>query len=138
MIIPIIIFGAAAVVWGFSIYAAGSLLNPLAMFVAILPLFILALIVMLIIGFIIPMAIAQYASSDNFGHAFKLSETIARIKSVFGEYVVVYIVLIVLCIILGAISMIPFIGWIIGMFASFYVGVVAFNMFGQLYSKSKA
>ena len=84
------------------------------------------------------MAIAMYVSSKNIGDAFKFSEIINRIKSVFGEYAIAYIFILILGIIVSAIAVIPFIGWIIALFITFYIGVVASNLFGKLYVKSKA
>ena len=137
MIVPLIIFGAIA---GFSALSAvtGGLSDPLSFVLAILPALFVGGILFLIIGFILPMAISMYAKSDNFGDAFKFSEIFNRIKSIFGEYLISYIVIIIFGIILGLIMLIPVIGWIIGFFGTFYLGVVALNMFGELYLKSKA
>lgn len=137
MIVPLIIFGAIA---GFSAISVimGDLTNPYNIVLAILPALFIGGILFLIIGFILPMAIAMYAKSDNFSDAFKFSEILNRIKSIFGEYLVSYIVIVIFGIILGLIMLIPVIGWIIGFFGTFYLGVVALNMFGELYTKSKA
>ena len=137
LIVPLIIFGAIA---GFSTlsYVMGDLTNPYAIVMAILPALFIGGILMLIVGFILPMAIAMYAKSDNFGDAFKFSEILNRIKSIFGEYLASYIIIVILGIILGLIMLIPIIGWILGLFGTFYLGVLALNMFGELYLKSKA
>jgi len=95
-------------------------------------------ILILIIGFILPMAIAMYAKSDKIGDAFKISESLNRIKSIFGEYLISYIIIVIFGIILGLIGLIPIIGWILSFFGTFYLGVAALNMFGELYIKSKA
>lgn len=137
MIVPLIIFGAIA---GFGVISVimGDLTNPYNIVLAILPALFIGGILFLIIGFVLPMAIAMYAKSDNFSDAFKFSEILNRIKSIFGEYLVSYIVIVIFGIILGLIMLIPLIGWIIGFFGTFYLGVVALNMFGKLYTKSKA
>jgi len=136
MIVPLVIFGAVA---GFSAISAamGGFANPYSIIVTILPALFIGGILMLIIGFILPMAISMYAKSNNFSDAFKFSEILNRIKSIFGEYLVSYIVIVIFGIILGLIMLIPIIGWIIGFFGTFYLGVVALNMFGELYLKSK-
>lgn len=137
MIIPLIIFGAVA---GFSVlsYALGDITNPYSIVMTILPALFIGGILMIIVGFILPMSIAMYAKSNNFGDAFKLSEILNRIKSIFGEYLISYIIIIILSFILSLIMLIPVIGWIIGFFGTFYLGVLALNMFGELYLKSKA
>ena len=139
MIVPIIVFVAAATLWGFSLTNMGRFMgSPFALFTAFLPLIGIASVFAIIIGFILPMAIAMYVSSKNIGDAFKFSEIINRIKSVFGEYAIAYIFILILGIIVSAIAVIPFIGWIIALFITFYIGVVASNLFGKLYVKSKA
>ena len=137
MIIPLIIFLGVA---GFSTlsYMVGDITNPYSIIIAILPALFIGGILMLIVGFILPMAIAMYAKSDNFGDAFKFSEILNRIKSIFGEYLISYIILVILGFILMLIGLIPLIGWLLAMFGTFYLGVLAFNMFGELYLKSKA
>lgn len=136
MIVPLIIFGAIAGLSTLS-YAIGDLTNPYAIVMTILPALFVGGLLMLIIGFILPMAISMYAKSDNLNDAFKFSEIFNRIKSIFGEYLVSYIIIMILGLILGLIMLIPVIGWILGAFGTFYLGVLAFNMFGQLYLKSK-
>ena len=137
LIIPIIIFGAVA---GFSALSAvtGGVSDPLGFVLAILPALFIGGILILIIGFILPMAIAMYAKSDKIGDAFKISESLNRIKSIFGEYLISYIIIVIFGIILGLIGLIPIIGWILSFFGTFYLGVAALNMFGELYIKSKA
>ena len=136
MIVPLVIFGAVA---GFSAISAamGGFANPYSIIITILPALFIGGILMLIIGFILPMAIAMYAKSNNFSDAFKFSEILNRIKSIFGEYLISYVIIVIFGIILGLIMLIPIIGWIIGFFGTFYLGVVALNMFGELYLKSK-
>ncbi|AEH07056.1 DUF4013 domain-containing protein [Methanothermococcus okinawensis] len=93
-------------------------------------------ILMIIIGFILPMALANYVAKGSFGAAFELGEIIGRIKSVVSEYIVCYVVMIVLYVVAGFISAIPIIGWIIGAILGFYLQLVYAYYFGNLYTKS--
>ena len=139
MIVPIIVFVATSAVWGLPLFSIGRFMGcPFALVATFLPLIAITLVFAIIIGFILPMAIALYASSKNVGKAFKFGEILNRIKSVFGEYIVAYVFILILGIIIGAIAMIPYIGWIIALFVTFYIGVVSSNLFGELYAKSKA
>ena len=96
-------------------------------------------IVAIAIGFILPMAIAMYVASDSMGAAFRIGEVFARIKSVLSDYVVGYIVIVILAIVLGLVSSaIPVVGGLISAFASFYVALVAAYIFGTLYAQSSA
>ena len=105
--------------------------------VAILPALIIGGLLLLIIGFILPMAIAMYIKSNKIDSAFKFNEIFNRIKSIFSEYITSYIVILILGIILGLVMLIPYIGWILASFGTFYIGLVFANMFGELYLKSK-
>ena len=98
---------------------------------------LIGLILALIASLLIPMALSMYVKEDSVGAAFRIGEVISRIRSVIGEYIVIYIVLIVLGIILGALSRIPILGFLILVFGGFYTMLIAFNMFGKVYTRSK-
>jgi Protein of unknown function (DUF4013) len=97
---------------------------------------LISLVLMIIFGFLIPMALAMYVKEDNMSAAFRLGELLSRIKSVFGEYLTVYIVLIVLSFVLGLFGAVPLLGFFIIIFGGFYIEVVGANMFGKVYAKS--
>lgn len=99
---------------------------------------LIGLLLALILGFLIPMALAMYTKENSFGAAFRIGEVISRIKSVFADYITVYIILIVLLFILALLNSIPILGFLIWIFGTFYVSVVAFNMFGKVYTRSRA
>jgi len=46
---------------------------------------LISLVLMIIFGFLIPMALAMYVKEDNMSAAFRLGELLSRIKSVFGN-----------------------------------------------------
>ena len=85
--------------------------------------FLIGIILLLVFGFLIPMALSMYAKEDNIGAAFRFGEVISRIGSVFGDYVTVYIVLIVLWIILGLFTSVPILGFLIFIFGGFYIAI---------------
>jgi hypothetical protein len=97
-----------------------------------------SVILILIISLILPMAMAIYAKEDSFGAAFRIGEILSRIKSVIGGYVLAFIVILVLSMILGMVSIIPILGWIILIFGNFYIAAVGAYMFGKLYTESSA
>jgi hypothetical protein len=97
---------------------------------------LIGLALMIILGFLIPMALGMYIKEENIGAAFRFTEVLSRIRSVFGDYLTVYIVLIILWIILGLFSAIPILGIFIMIFGGFYIAVVGANMFGKVYAKS--
>ncbi len=137
MIIPILIL----VVSAGNIIGAAISENPEMLFTAIagaLGGFLIAALLALIFGFLLPMALSMYVRENNFGAAFRVSEVISRIRSVFGDYLTVFVIVIFLYLVIGVLSGIPLLGFLIMIFGSFYVGAVAYNMFGDVCARSKA
>lgn len=99
--------------------------------------FLIALLLAVVLGFLIPMALSLYVKENSIGAAFRFKEVLSRIKSVFGDYLMVYIVVIALSFILVVLSRIPVLGLLIMIFGSFYIGAVAYNMFGKVCARSK-
>lgn len=97
----------------------------------------IGLVLMMVFGFLIPMALSMFVNEDNISAAFRFKEVLSRIGSVFGDYLTAYFVLIVLFFILGLFNSIPFLGFLIMIFGGFYIGVVGADMFGRVYSKSR-
>jgi hypothetical protein len=99
---------------------------------------LVSVVLMFIVCLLLPMALSIYAKEDSIVAAFKIGETLSRIQSVIGEYIIAILVLFALMFIVSFISMIPFIGWVVMIFANFYVALVAANMFGKVYIASSA
>ncbi len=97
---------------------------------------VIAMVVAFIIGFILPMAIANYAVKDRISAAFEFNEIIHRIKSVAGSYILSWVVCIGLFMIIGIVVLIPIVGWIIYIFMAFYIYLVMAYYFGTLYVES--
>lgn len=96
------------------------------------------LLLLLIVFLLLPMALSMYAKEDSIGAALRLGEILSRIRSIIGEYIIALIVLWALMLIVSFISLVPFIGWVVVIFAQFYVGLVAAHMFGTIYATSSA
>ncbi len=136
MIIPILIF----LISGGSIVAAalsGNVEMLMGAIAGAMGGILIALLLVLIFGFLLPMALSMYVRENNFGAALRFNEAISRIKSVFGDYLTVYIVVIALFFILGVLNSIPVLGTLIMIFGSFYIGAVAYKMFGEVCARSK-
>lgn len=99
--------------------------------------FLIAGLLALILGFLLPMALAMYVTENDFGAALRVNAVIRRINSVFNDYLLVYIVVIALAFILGVLNGIPLLGVLILIFGGFYIGAVANNMFGEVCKRSK-
>jgi len=97
-----------------------------------------SVILMLIVCLVLPMALSIYAKEDSIGAAFRIGEILSRIKSVPGDYIISIIVLYALLFIVNLVAIIPIIGWVIVIFANFYITLVASKMFGEVYASSNA
>jgi hypothetical protein len=87
---------------------------------------IIGVILMFFIAIILAMAIVHMVKHNSFGKAFAVSEVLAIIRKIgWGKYILWLIIVFVLAIIVGAISMIPIIGWLISAIISPVFGVFA-------------
>ena len=98
----------------------------------------IAMILAMVIGIMLPMAIANYVAKGNIKAAFNFGEITKRIKSVFVEYLIYYIAIILLYVVATVMFVIiPIIGWILGAICMFYLQLVFAYYFGILYTKSE-
>lgn len=97
-----------------------------------------SVVLMLIVCLVLPMALSIYAKEDSIGAAFRIGEILSRIKSVPGDYIISIIVLYALLFIVNLVAAIPILGWVIIIFANFYITLVASKMFGEVYASSNA
>jgi len=133
LLIPVIVIAAMT---GGAVFSMGMRSGmPFPMMISAM---VIGGLLAVLFGFFVPMALAMYVSDGSMSDAFRIKEVVSRIKSVLGEYITAYIVIILLSVLLLLISVIPIIGWLIATFGSFYVGVVAAHMFGEVYTSSVA
>jgi hypothetical protein len=97
---------------------AGLLLGTMALF---------------LVAFLMPMIMANYVARQQFGAAFSLGEVFDHLKVVLGDFIVAWVLAIVIAFFMFLVMFIPIVGWIIALFAGFYIQVVFANIFGQLY-----
>ncbi|MBW6517176.1 MAG: DUF4013 domain-containing protein [ANME-2 cluster archaeon] len=97
---------------------------------------LISVFLMFIVCLLLPMALSMYAKEDSISAAFRIGELFSRIRSVIGEYIIALIVIYALMFIVSIIAFVPFIGWVVMIFAHFYVALVAANMFGKVYAAS--
>lgn len=96
----------------------------------------LAFLSFIVFFFILQMAISNFAAKKSFGAAFDLGYIFKLIGASFGSYIGAYFLYLVAFVVTMLFSMIPIIGWIFGIFASFYLGCVAAFLFGSVYGKA--
>jgi len=71
--------------------------------------------------FFLPMGLILFAIEDEFSSAFAFLRVIDMTIKHIGPYFKAFIILLVIGIVLGLISNIPLIGWIVGVFVGFYL-----------------
>lgn len=113
-------------------YSLGILLFGEPGFFLFLVLFLLAVA----FGFILPMGICNLAVYKRFTSAFDFSFLLRLLKADPGTYVRAFLIYLLAVIVIGIVSMIPLIGWIIGLFSCFYLQCVSGYLFGGVYRKA--
>ncbi len=159
MLIPIILYsiGASIMIGGATIGSDGGggvgMAGKVAMGLGGLIYFV-GFIFALILGLMIPMALANYAKNDeSFGAIFQFGVIIKNIFSIIGDYLLTFLIIIGLMIALGIvigivalINIIPILGQlvylIVVLILSFWSNLVFFPLFGETcagaYGASKA
>ncbi len=133
-IIVFLIFGGLGAISMFASEAAGG--DPAAAGAAALSLiggFLIAGIVAIILAFIALLAILRFAHTGSLGEAFNFSAILEHIGRIgWGAWIIAVIVLIVIAVVygfvVGIISSVPILGWIIAAFLN-----VAFSIFYARY-----
>jgi len=126
-IVPGILIGVGA---GFFVGYQGMITG-----VAIVTMLI-GVILMFFLAIILAMAIVHMVKHNSFGKAFAVGEILAVIRKIgWGKYILWLIVIFVCALILGAISMIPLIGWLISAIISPVFGVFASRSATFMYSE---
>ena len=104
------------------------------------PLIVALAVVGLIISFlstlILAMAIVNMIKKDDLGKAFALSEILDVIKRVgWGNYILWAIVIFVIGVIVSLVGMIPYVGWILSLIISPFLGVFVARSAALVYSE---
>ena len=109
-----------------------TLLFPVLSFIPIIGI-IIASILLLLAGLLVPMALAQYTLKRNFTDAFQISLIFGQTMTIIQYYLPAYLVMIVICA-FGFIitAFVPFVSFI-GVLLLFYVSIVFFNLVGHLF-----
>ena len=79
-----------------------------------------------------PMGLILFAMEDEFSAVFSFFRIIDMITKHFFSYFKVFLIIFVMGLILGLLSNIPFVGWIIGVFIGFYLLLVTAFLMGDV------
>ncbi|MBN1635834.1 MAG: DUF4013 domain-containing protein [Deltaproteobacteria bacterium] len=90
---------------------------------------ILAVLLFLAVLFLLPVALVRFVQDDyRMGVAFDIGQVYEMAKARFNDYFIAYIVIIGAAVLIALVSSIPLLGWIIAIFASFYLALVSANL----------
>lgn len=99
---------------------------------------LLTLVVGLGIWYVFPAALTNFAQDRRMGSAFAYREIAPVLKS--GKYATGWLLGLLVVVVAGAIvgllAAVPVIGWIAGLFLSFYAQVAAFYIYGRAYGEA--
>jgi len=82
--------------------------------------------------FFFPMGILLFAIDDEFSSAFSFFHVIDTVFKHIGLYLRAFVVIIIMGFILGLLSAIPFVGWIISVFVGFYLMLESALLLGDV------
>ncbi len=98
---------------------------------------VLGLILVVLVGVVVPLAIAHYLARGGFYSAFQVREIWERLQNILGEYLVWYLLYTIALIVLGWLSLVPYVGWILTGLLSFYASLIFANTVGYLYREAE-
>lgn len=85
---------------------------------------------------LLAVGLAHMLKTGKFGKAFAFGEILGIISSIgWGKYIVWIVVLVVICIVVGAPGTIPSVGWVISAVISPFLSVFVFRSLGLLYNE---
>jgi len=135
MIVPVLVLLVMFALTGLSAYTGGW--QSPNMWLTMVPAFGVYAVLALVFFFFVPMAIARLAATNSMGQAVQIGDIYRRIKMVFGDYLVAYVVIIVIYLAVSLLGFIPVVGWLLMIFVLFYVLLVFASMFGKLYAQTE-
>jgi hypothetical protein len=87
-------------------------------------------------GIVAAMAIVHMVKNDDFGKAFAVGEILQIIGNIgWGKYVIWLVVTFVICMVVGSLGSIPFMGWILSAIVSPVLGVFVMRSAALIYSE---
>lgn len=143
-ILVFLIFGGLGAIGMLASEAAGG--DPAAMGAAVLSLIgglLLAGIVAIVLGFIALFALLRFARTGSLGEAFHFSAIFEHIGRLgWGTWIIAVIVLLIIALVygfvVGIISSIPILGWIIVLFLNAAFAIFYARYFAQVYEEAPA
>ncbi|MGD0153111.1 MAG: DUF4013 domain-containing protein [Thermacetogeniaceae bacterium] len=138
-LVPGILYGIGGALFGGSFLVASRFAYGFAPLAGLGILFmVLGGIIGFLIALIAPMALTLFAATGDFGQIFNFSGIFSRISSNLSNYALVILVYLGLAIVLGIVRKIPLLGFIIDLFASFYVMLVISYLLGTVFRGNSA
>lgn len=93
----------------------------------------LGVVLFLAISFLMPMIMLRYAVTGDFAAAFQFGGIFGGISRSFVDYLVIVAVLLGGGLVAGVLGQIPFLGWLLMLPLSFYLGLIQAHLLGQYY-----
>lgn len=95
------------------------------------------LLIYLLVALFLPMGQAYFSATGYFKDAFRFYDILQSMKIVFVQYITVIMLIIGLWIAVGILAMVPYVGFILGIIGAFYISIVSYLLFGEVYIRSK-
>ena len=102
-------------------------------------LFIIGIVLAFLVAIVLSMAIVHMVKTGSFGKAFAISEILSVIKKIgWGSYIVWLVVIVVCSFVVGLLTAIPVVGWIISLIISPVFGVFSSRSAALVYTSAEA
>lgn len=133
--IPIIITAAG------SIPAFNTPISPdlpvQIIFVKIIPYLLISLLLLLVIGFVMPMSLINYIVTDSIKAAFDMKKIIELIKAVYTDYIYVYAIMVIVIVVISSVMwFMPLVVKGLMTFVNVYISAGFCRQFGLLYARA--
>lgn len=96
---------------------------------------LIAVLWFMLVGFVYPAILMNFSKKRNFASCFEFSNIFSYISADLGSYLTGIVVIIAAAVLAGFVASIPLIGWIVSIFATFYLQLVIAGAFGQILEK---
>ena len=118
---------------GFAAAASSDKLGLQALGIAGIALLICVLLIFSIaLFFLSPAIIIQYVRTDDFGACFHFSEVLGIARENIADIIITFLATWVAGLVIGLVSIVPLIGWLVALAAVPYISAVSGHLYGQI------
>jgi len=99
---------------------------------------VLTFVAAVAVWYVLPAALVRFAEKNTMGSAFEYEAylPILRNRDYATGWLIALAIVVVAGVIVSAVAMVPFVGWVVGAFIAFYTNVMAAYVYGSAYAEA--